>query len=110
MVKRNVTAKKPRENTRGETRSVARKTTVLWGSPKKESTGYTSGRIQEQTEFLMERSVIHGSTESIVYDRGGGPWSPGKLSSGADRWCLPSIKWKSNDGRGRYKERTARRL
>lgn len=42
----------------------------------------------------MERSVIHGSTESIVYDRGGGPWSPGKLSSRADRWCLPSIKWK----------------
>lgn len=54
----------------------------------------------------MERSVIHGSTESIVYDRGAGPWSPGKLSSGADRWCLHSIKWKRNDMGEEDKERT----
>jgi len=32
-----------------------------------------------QTEFLMGRSVIHGSTKSIVYDRGASPWTPSKL-------------------------------
>lgn len=54
----------------------------------------------------MERSVIHGSTKSIVYDRGAGPWSPGKLSSGGDRWCLRGIKWKRNDTGEEDKERT----
>ncbi|KYN02320.1 hypothetical protein ALC62_06869 [Cyphomyrmex costatus] len=40
-----------------------------------------------QTEFLMGRSVIHGSTKSIVYDRGASPWTPCKLSCGVDRCC-----------------------
>ncbi|KYN17730.1 hypothetical protein ALC57_10099 [Trachymyrmex cornetzi] len=38
-----------------------------------------------QTEFLMGRSVIHGSTKSIVYDRSASPWTPSKLSCGVDR-------------------------
>ncbi|TGZ51130.1 Uncharacterized protein DBV15_09639 [Temnothorax longispinosus] len=40
-----------------------------------------------QTEFLMGRSVIHGSTKSIVYDRGAGSWTPSKLFYGVDRCC-----------------------
>ncbi|KYN39153.1 hypothetical protein ALC56_06579, partial [Trachymyrmex septentrionalis] len=41
-----------------------------------------------QTEFLMGRSVIHGSTKSIVYDRGASPWTPAsKLSCGVHRCC-----------------------
>lgn len=46
-----------------------------------------------QTEFLMGRSVIHGSTKSIVYDRGAGPWTPSKLFYGGWSMLLHSVKW-----------------